>query len=240
MSKKKWIVLVGLMTLGVGTVIHQKVQIDKREEAQSIIALNQKAVGKNGELSLAVEQLTDASGYLKFDIQEADFTRLEEELAAVKAENEQLIATYKLKSNAVRHVERVEEKLETLRQRFEFQEQVNQLFVRGTAINQGVYNAKLPLKSGLVWDDLTAMQENFEQTFEHQSGTWVTMMKDSLDAIEGQVVVVDFATRIIEDSQVKDAKELTILLNNITADETKIALLTQIKGELRTAIFDQL
>ncbi|MEG0292744.1 hypothetical protein [Enterococcus sp.] len=240
MSKKKWIVLVGLMTLGVGTVIHQKVQIDKREEAQSIIELNQKAVGKNGELSLAIEQLTDASGYLKFDIQEADFTRLEEELAAVKAENEQLIATYKLKSNAVRHVERVEEKLETLRQRFEFQEQVNQLFVRGTAINQGVYNAKLPLKSGLVWDDLTTMQKNFEQTFEHQSGTWVTMMKDSLDAIEGQVIAVGFATRIIENSKVKDAKELIILLNNITADETQIALRTQMTGELRTAVFDQL
>lgn len=240
MSKKKWIVLVGLMTLGVGTVIHQKVQIDKREEAQSVVEINQKAVGKNGELSLAVEQLTDASGYLKFDIQEADFTRLEEELAAVKAENEQLIATYKLKSNAVRHVERVEEKLETLRQRFDFQEQVNQLFVRGTAINQGFYNAKLPLKSRLVWDDLIAIQKNFEQTFEHQSGTWVTMMKDSLDAIEGQVIAVDFATRIIEDSQVKDAKELTILLNNITADETKIVLRTQMTGELRTAVFDQL
>lgn len=52
MSKKKWIVLVGLMTLGVGTVIHQKVQIDKREEAQSVVEINQKAVGKNGELSL--------------------------------------------------------------------------------------------------------------------------------------------------------------------------------------------
>lgn len=240
MKRKRLIVLAGVIAFVAGIGLYQRVQADKVEEARLVIKINQKAVGKKGELSLAVEQLTDASGYLKFDIQAADFIQLEEKLAAVKAENEQLIATYQLKSNAVRHVERVEEKLHLLRQRFEFQEQVNQLFVSGTAINQGVFNEKLPLKEELVWDDLIAMQETFEQTFEYQSGTWVTMMKDSLDAIERQVVVVDIATKLIEDSQVKDAQELTILLNNITASETKIALLTQITGELRTAVFENL
>lgn len=240
MKRKRLVVLVGVTAFVASIGLYQRVQADKVEEARSVIEINQKAVGKNGELSLAIEQLEDTSGYLKMGIQASDFIQLEEKLAAVKAENEQLIATYQLKSNAVRHVERVEEKLHLLRQRFEFQEQVNQLFVNGTAINQGVFNAKLPLKEGLVWDDLITMKETFDQTFENQSGTWISMMEQSLEAIEGQVFVINHATKIIADSQVKDAQELTILLNNITASETKIALLTQITGELRTAVFENL
>ncbi|MEG0292724.1 hypothetical protein [Enterococcus sp.] len=240
MKKKKWIVLVGVAAVAFGGWFYQEMKENEVVDAQAELKSNQQLVGKDGDLTLAVEKLEDASGYLKMSIKEDDFTQLEAQLAAVKSENEQLIAKYKLKSNAVRHVERLEEKLSLLRQRFEFQEEVNRLFIDGTAITQGVFNQKLVLKEDLTQLDIHKLEALFEQTFEYQEGSWITMIKQSLEAILLQVNVIDNASRMIADSKVEDAKNLVILLNNITATETKIALLTQVTGELREAVFEEL
>ena len=240
MKKKKWIVLVGVAAVALGGWFYQEMKDNAIVDAQAELISNQQLVGKDGELTLAVEGLQDASGYLKMNIKEEDFKQLEAQLAAVKSENEQLIAKYQIKSNAVRHVERLEERLSSLRQRFEFQEEINRLFIDGTAITQGVFNQKLILKEELTQIDIHKLEASFEQTFEHQEGSWITMIKQSLEAIVLQVNAIDHASTMIADSKVEDAKRLVILLNNITATETKIALLSQVKGELREAVFEEL
>ncbi|OJG11169.1 hypothetical protein RU93_GL001656 [Enterococcus aquimarinus] len=240
MKKKKWVVLVGVIAVAIGGWFYQEVKENEVAEAQEELKSNQQLVGKDGDLTLAVERLEDASGYLKMNIKENDFTQLEAQLAAVKSENNQLIAKYKLKSNAVRHVERLEERLSLLRQRFEFQEEINQLFIDGTAINQGVFNQKLVLKKDLTQLDIEKLEKSFEQMFEYQEDSWITMMEQSLEAILGQVIIINNASRMIADSKVEDAKNLVILLNNLTATETKMALLSQMTGELQEAVFEEL
>lgn len=240
MKKKKWIVLVGVAAVALGGWFYQEMKENEVADAQTELKSNQQLVGKDGKLTLAVEGLEDSSGYLKMNIKEEDFTQLEVQLAAVKSENEQLIAKYQIKSNAVRHVERLEERLSSLRQRFEFQEEINQLFIDGTAITQGVFNQKLVLKEELTHLDIHKLEASFEQNFERQEDSWITMIKQSLEAIVLQVNAIDHASTMIADSKVEDAKRLVILLNNITATETKIALLTQVTGELREAVFEEL
>lgn len=239
-KKRKWIVFIGVATVVFGSWFYQEVKENEILEAQSVVKTNQQLVGKDGYWTLAVEGLKDSSGYLKMGINETDITQLEVQLAALKSENEQLIAKYQLKSHAVRHVERLEEKLSLLRQRFEFQEEINQLFIEGTAITQGVFNQNLVLKDELTWSDITKLEESFKQTFEYQEDSWITMIEQSLDAIAGQVVITEHASEMIADSKVEDAKTLVILLNNITANETKIALLSQVTGELREVVFEEL
>ena len=90
MKKKKWVVLVGVIAVAIGGWFYQEVKENEVTEAQEELKSNQQLVGKDGDLTLAVERLEDASGYLKMNIKENDFTQLEAQLAAVKSENDQL------------------------------------------------------------------------------------------------------------------------------------------------------
>ena len=59
MKKKKWIVLVGVAAVALGGWFYQEMKDNAIVDAQAELKSNQQLVGKDGELTLAVEGLED-------------------------------------------------------------------------------------------------------------------------------------------------------------------------------------
>lgn len=205
--------------------------LNQKEVALMIVKKNQLAVTTKGEIYQEIQSLMNDAGYLVEEIQLADIQKLKETLTELKNESQQFIDQYDFAKSWIRPIEDAEALLTILEQKYEIQQEINQLFQPSEklAINGAAFNAHLPLKQTITTVEVQQLQNKLNQTFSTQESNWKQMTMMALETIYEQATLMEAANRLLAENELnmEEKSLLDTLINNIKAPETKAFYLSK-------------